>query len=93
MYLLNISLEMGGAKNKNMKKMTVLDRVPTDDELKETIAEMEQGIEFMKKLLKLNDAGREQALIYMFGLMHFTKYREITGNYRNKMCFRKEMQK
>ena len=56
--------------------MTVLDRVPTDDELIEAIAEKEQDIEFLLKLLELNDAGREQVLIYMFGLSHFAKYRK-----------------
>lgn len=57
-----------------MRKMTVLSRVPTDEELKEMIAETERTLEFLKNLLKLNDAGREQALIYMFGLTHFEKY-------------------
>lgn len=56
--------------------MAVLDRVPTDDELIEAIAEKEQDIEFLQKLLELNDAGREQVLIYMFGLSHFAKYRK-----------------
>ena len=50
--------------------MTVLSRVPTDDELKEAIEETQMTLEFLKNLLKLNDAGREQALIYMFGLTH-----------------------
>ncbi len=54
--------------------MTVLSRVPTDDELKEAIEETQMTLEFLKNLLKLNDAGREQALIYMFGLTHFEKY-------------------
>lgn len=63
-----------------MEKMTVLNRVPTDDELKEAIAEKEREIKFLQNLLKLNDAGREQALIYMFGLTHFEKYRKSTGN-------------
>ncbi len=57
-----------------MRGMTVLSRVPTDDELKEAIEETERTLEFLKNLLKLNDAGREQALIYMFGLTHFEKY-------------------
>lgn len=57
-----------------MRGMTVLSRVPTDDELKEAIEETEWTLEFLKNLLKLNDAGREQALIYMFGLTHFEKY-------------------
>lgn len=56
--------------------MVVLDRVPTDDELIEAIAEKEQDIEFLQKLLELNDVGREQVLIYMFGLLHFAKYRK-----------------
>ena len=54
--------------------MTVLSRVPTDDELKEAIEETQMTLEFLKNLLKLNDAGREQALIYMFGVTHFEKY-------------------
>ena len=57
-----------------MRGMTVLSRVPTDDELKEAIEETERTLEFLKNLLKLNDAGREQALIYIFGLTHFEKY-------------------
>ena len=57
-----------------MRGMTVLSRVPTDDELKDAIEETERTLEFLKNLLKLNDAGREQALIYMFGLTHFEKY-------------------
>ena len=57
-----------------MRGMTVLSRVPTDDELKEAIEETERTLEFLKNLLKLNDAGREQDLIYMFGLTHFEKY-------------------
>lgn len=56
--------------------MAVLDRVPTDDELIEAIVEKEQDIEFLQKLLELNDAGREQVLIYMFRLSHFAKYRK-----------------
>lgn len=67
-----------------MGETTVLNRVPTDSELKEAIAEKEQEIKFLKNLLKLNDAGREQALVYMFGLTHFAKYRKSTDNYRNK---------
>lgn len=61
---------------KKTNEMVILDRVPTDDELIEAIAEKEQDIEFLQKLLELNDAGREQVLIYMFGLSHFAKYRK-----------------
>lgn len=56
--------------------MTVLSRVPTDNELKEWIAEKEMELRFLQSLLKLNDIGREKALIYMFGLLHFEKYRK-----------------
>ena len=56
-----------------MRKMTILSRVPTDAELKEAIAEKEWELKFLQNLLKLNDTGREQALIYMFGLTHFEK--------------------
>ena len=57
-----------------MREITILSRVPTDAELKEAIEETERTLEFLKNLLKLNDAGREQALIYMFGVTHFEKY-------------------
>lgn len=67
-----------------VEEMTVLSRAPTDDELKEAIEETQMTLEFLKNLLKLNDTGREQALIYMFGLTHFEKYRKSTGNYRNR---------
>lgn len=56
--------------------MKTISRVPTDDELKERIEELEFEIEFLKNLLKMNDVGREEALIYMFGLLHFEKYRK-----------------
>lgn len=56
--------------------MKTISRVPTDDELKEWIEELEFEIEFLKNLLKMNDVGREEALIYMFGLLHFEKYRK-----------------
>lgn len=56
--------------------MTVLSRVPTDNELKEWIAKKEEELKFLQSLLKLNDIGREKALIYMFGLLHFEKYRK-----------------
>ena len=57
-----------------MRETTILSRVPTDSELKEAIKEKERELKFLKNILKLNDAGREQALIYMFGLTHFEKY-------------------
>ena len=56
--------------------MTDLTRVPTDNELKEWIAKKEEELRFLQSLLKLNDIGREKALIYMFGLLHFEKYRK-----------------
>ena len=46
-----------------------------DDGLKKAIKETEQTLKLLKILLKLNDAGRERVLIYMFGLTHFAKYR------------------
>lgn len=57
-----------------MREITILSRVPTDAELKEAIAEKEWELKFLQNLLKLNDAGRAQALIYMFGVTHFEKY-------------------
>ncbi len=53
----------------------------TDDEIKFLINATEHKIEglmtelrFYKNLLKLNQKGREEALIYMFGLTQLEKY-------------------
>ena len=53
-----------------MEQISVISRLPTDEE----IEGLELTLKFLKNLLKLNDAGREQALIYMFGLTLFEKY-------------------
>ena len=57
-----------------VREITILSRVPSHAELQEAIAEKEWELKFLQNLLKLNDAGREQALIYMFGVTHFEKY-------------------
>lgn len=57
-----------------MEGISVVSRLPTDEEIIKEIEGLELTLKFLKNLLKLNDAGREQALIYMFGLTHFEKY-------------------
>lgn len=57
-----------------MEGISVVSRLPTDEEITKEIEGLELTLKFLKNLLKLNDAGREQALIYMFGLTHFEKY-------------------
>lgn len=59
-----------------MEQISVISRLPTDEEITKEIEGLELTLKFLKNLLKLNDAGREQALIYMFGLTHFEKYVE-----------------
>ena len=50
--------------------------VPTDAEIKEMIKETEMQLEILKGLLKLNEKGREEAVIYICGLTHLKKYRK-----------------
>lgn len=50
--------------------------IPTDAEIKEMIKETEKQLEILKNLLKLNEKGREEAIIYMCGLTHLKKYRK-----------------
>ncbi len=57
-----------------MEGISVISRLPTDEEIIEEIEGLELTLKFLKNLFKLNDAGREQVLIYMFGLTHFEKY-------------------
>ena len=57
-----------------MEGISVVSRLPTDEEITKEIEGLELTLKFLKNLLKLNDAVREQALIYMFGLTHFEKY-------------------
>lgn len=48
--------------------------IPTDAEIKEMIKETEMQLEILKGLLKLNEKGREEAVIYICGLTHLKKY-------------------
>lgn len=65
----------------NMQAKMPDTEILTDDEIKFLINDTEHKIEglmmqlqFYKNLLKLNQEGREEALIYMFGLTHLEKY-------------------
>lgn len=49
---------------------------PTDEDIDAMIDELQYAINYLKNLKKLNSKGREAALIYMFGLTHFQKYRK-----------------
>lgn len=57
--------------------------IPTDAQIKSELAKTRKLIEkselklrILEDLLKLNEKGREEALIYMCGLMCLKKYRE-----------------
>jgi len=50
--------------------------IPTDSEIKESIQELELQLDILKDLLKLNEKGREEAVIYICGLAHLKKYRK-----------------
>jgi hypothetical protein len=52
-------------------------KIPTDVEIKEMIKETEKELEILKNLLKLNEKGREEAVIYICGLTHLKKYRKV----------------
>lgn len=55
--------------------MECIDHIPTDGEIIDIINAIERDLGFFKNLLKLNEKGRKEALIYMFGLLHFPEYR------------------
>ena len=72
----------------------ILNDIQSDEEIKEKIEELESAIQFLQGLLKLNRAGREQAMIYMLGMAHLKKYRKskkITGG--KKMSEEKKQKK
>lgn len=50
--------------------------IPTDNQIKDVIKSLRLDLDFFESLLKLNDKGREEALIYMYGLTHLKKYRK-----------------
>lgn len=50
--------------------------IPTDEELNETIKNLKFYLEFMEEMLKLNDRGRKEIIIYMFGLLTFDEFRK-----------------
>lgn len=54
-----------------MKKVPI----PTDKELNETIKDLKLQLAILENMLKLNDEGREKAVIYIFGLLNFDEFR------------------
>lgn len=54
-----------------MKKVPI----PTDEELKESIEDLKLQIQILENMLKLNGAGRKEAVIYMTGLLNFDEFR------------------
>lgn len=54
-----------------MKKVPI----PTDKELIEAIEDSKLTLKILENMLKLNDAGREKVVIYMFGLLNFDEFR------------------
>ena len=54
-----------------MKKVPI----PTDKELNETIKDLKLQLAILENMLKLNDEGREKAVIYIVGLLNFDEFR------------------
>ena len=54
-----------------MKKVPI----PTDEELKEGIEDLKLQLQILENMLKMNDAGRKEAVIYMTGLLNFDEFR------------------
>ena len=50
--------------------------IPTDKELKEGIEDLKLQLQILENMLKLNDAGRKKAVIYMVGLLSFDEFRQ-----------------
>lgn len=53
--------------------------IPTDKELKEGIEDLKLQLQILENMLKLNDAGREKAVIYMAGLLSFDEFRQTSS--------------
>lgn len=49
--------------------------IPTDEELIEAIEDSKLQLKILENMLKLNDAGREKVVIYMFGLLNFDEFK------------------
>lgn len=50
--------------------------IPTDTEIEKMIEETEIQLRILRNLLKLNERGREEVIIYICGLTHLKKYRK-----------------
>ena len=55
-----------------MKKVPI----PTDEELKEGIEDLKLQLQILENMLKLNDAGRKEVVIYMSGMLNFDEFRQ-----------------
>lgn len=58
-----------------MNEDDIIDHIPTDGEIIDIIESLKKELRYFESLLKLNKAGRKEALIYMCGLLHFPEYR------------------
>ena len=63
--------------------------IPTDEELNEAIKGLKLELAILENMLKLNDKGREETVIYMFGLLNFDEFRR-TRRYKS-VDFEKEI--
>ena len=54
-----------------MKKVPI----PTDEELNEAIKDLRLELAILENMLKLNVKGREEVVVYMFGLLNFDEFR------------------
>ena len=49
--------------------------IPTDEELNEAIKDLRLELAILENMLKLNVKGREEVVVYMFGLLNFDEFR------------------
>ena len=54
-----------------MKKVPI----PTDEELNKAIKDLRLDLAILENMLKLNVKGREEVVVYMFGLLNFDEFR------------------
>ena len=54
-----------------MKKVPI----PTNEELNEAIKDLRLDLAILENMLKLNVKGREEVVVYMFGLLNFDEFR------------------
>lgn len=59
--------------------MLEINKIPTDEEILSEIQKLTLCVKWLKGLLKLNEEGRELAIIHLLGISQLEKYTKKEG--------------